>query len=129
MMQLEGFERQGMKTKMVCKLLRSLYGLKQASRVWNMQLHEFLIKIGFKRSNADTCLYVNVEISIFITIWVDDILIAGKDAQNIAKVKKQLGDQFNVKDLGLINHFLGMRLTRTTDGGVSIDQSMYVKDR
>ena len=59
---------------------------------------------------------------------MDDILIAGKDAQNIAKVKKQLGDQFNVKDLGLINHFLGMRLTRPIDGGISIDQSTYVKD-
>jgi Reverse transcriptase (RNA-dependent DNA polymerase) len=128
MMQPEGFERQGMKTKMVCRLLRSLYGLKQASRVWNMQLHEFLVKIGFRRSNADTCLYVNVEISIFIAIWVDDILIAGKGARNIAKVKKQLAGEFSMKDLGQITHFLGMRITRTADGDISIDQSTYVKD-
>jgi hypothetical protein len=128
MAQPEGFERQGEKSKMVCRVLRSLYGLKQASRVWNIQLHEFLIKIGFKRSNADTCLYVNVELSIIIAIWVDDILIAGKSAVNIAKVKGQLAGAFRMKDLGQLAHFLGMRVTRTSDGGISIDQSMYVKD-
>src|SRR5579859_352070 len=117
-----------MKGKMVCKLLRSLYGLKQASRVWNIQLHEFLIKIGFKRSNADTCLYINTELGIVITIWVDDILIAGKSKQNIAKVKGQLAGAFRMKDLGQLNHFLGMRVTRTSDGGILIDQSTYTKD-
>lgn len=128
MVQLEGFERQGAKGKMVCRLLRSIYGLKQASRVWNIQLHEFLIKIGFKRSNADTCLYVNAKLSIIIAIWVDDILIAGKSAQNIANVKKQLAGAFRMKDLGQLTHFLGMRVTRTPDGGISIDQSTYIKD-
>jgi len=120
MMQLEGFEIQGMKMKMVCRLLRSLYGLKQASRVWNIQLHEFLIKIGFRRSNADTCLYVN-DLNIVIAIWVDDILIAGKSAVNIAKVKKQLAGEFSMKDLG-------MRVTRTPDGDISIDQTTYIND-
>ena len=128
MTQPEGFERRGMKMKLVCKLLRSLYGLKQASRVWNIQLHEFLVKIGFKRSNADTCLYVNSEHGVVIAIWVDDILIAGKDAQNIAKVKKQLAGAFKMKDLGELSHFLGMRVTRTLDGDISIDQSTYIKD-
>ena len=127
MMQPEGFERQGMKMKMVCRLLRSLYGLKQASRVWNIQLHEFLIKIGFRRSNADTCLYVN-DLNIVIAIWVDDILIAGKNAANIAKVKKQLAGEFSMKDLGPISHFLGMRVTRTSDGDISIDQTTYIND-
>jgi Reverse transcriptase (RNA-dependent DNA polymerase). len=128
MIQPEGFERQGMKGKMVCRLLRSLYGLKQASRVWNIQLHEFLIKIGFKRSNADTCLYINSELGITIAIWVDDFLIAGKDRQNIAKVKGQLASTFRMKDLGQLTHFLGMRVTRISDGGISIDQSTYIKD-
>ena len=127
MVQPEGFERQGMKAKMVCRLLRSIYGLKQASRVWNIQLHEFLIKIGFKRSNADTCLYVNPNEGVIIAIWVDDIIVAGKSAVNIAKVKKQLAGVFKMKDLGQLNHFLGMQVTRT-NGDISIDQSMYIRD-
>jgi len=126
MTQPEGFERQGMKAKMVCRLLRSLYGLKQASRVWNMQLHEFLLKIGFRRSNADTCLYVNVEISIFIAIWVDDILIAGESAVNIAKVKKAARRRIQHKgsrsDKSLPRH------ARHQDGGRQhFDRSIHIR--
>ena len=126
MMQPEGFERQGLKAKMVCRLLRSLYGLKQASRVWNMQLHEFLLKIGFRRSNADTCLYVNVEISIFIAIWVDDILIAGESAVNIAKVKKAARRRIQHKgsrsDKSLPRH------ARHQDGGRQhFDRSIHIR--
>ena len=95
--------------------------------MWNIQLHEFLIKIGFKRSNVDTCLYVNTEPGIIIAIWVDDILIASKSRENIVKVKGQLAGVFRMKDLGNLTHFLGMRITRTSDG-TSIDQSMYIKD-
>jgi len=113
---------------MVCRLLRLIYGLKQASHVWNIQLHEFLIKIGFKRSNAETCLYVNTELGIVIAIWVDDILIASKSEQNIVKVKGQLAGTFRMKDLGQLNHFLGMRVTKSIDGNISINQSMYVRD-
>ena len=117
-----------MKERMVGRLLRSLYGLKQASRVWNTQLHEFLIKIGFKRSNADTCLYVNSNLGVVIAIWVDNILIASKSGQNIAKVKDQLAGAFKMKDLGQLSHFLGMRVTRTSDGEISINPSTYIKD-
>jgi len=99
-----------MKRKMVCRLLRSIYELKQASRVWNIQFHEFLNKIGFKQFNADTCLYVNTKLGITIAIWVDDIPIAGRRAQNIAKVEKQLAGAFTMKDLGELSHFLGMRV-------------------
>jgi len=97
-----------MKEKMVCRLLHSLYKLKQAFRIWNTQLHEFLIKIGFKWLNADTCLYVNSDLNVIIAIWVDDILIVGKNVSNIAKVKGQLARTFRMKDLRNLTHFLGM---------------------
>lgn len=117
-----------MKAKLVCKLLRSLYGLKQASCVWNIQLHEFMTKISFKRSNADTCLYVNDELGIAIAVWVDNILVTGKSGQNIVKVKSQLASTFKMKDLSQLTHFLSMQVTRTPDNGISIDQSTYIKD-
>jgi transposase InsO family protein len=128
MTQPEGFVAKGMKKELVCKLMRSLYGLKQASRVWNLQLHEYLVKIGFERSSADTCLYVNHQIGVIIAIWVDDLVIAGKDSRNIAKVKKQLAGAFKMKDLGELTHFLGMRVTKTSNGSITIDQRTYVWD-
>ena len=126
MAQPEGFVAKGMKAGMVCRLLRSIYGLKQASRVWNRRLHRFLIRIGFIQSKADPCLYVNHKRKIWITIWVDDLLIAGKDGNEIACIKKQLGDEFEMKDLGLIKHFLGMRITRE-NRSISIDQTGYIR--
>jgi transposase InsO family protein len=125
MMQPEGFVRMGMKRNMVCRLLRSLYGLKQAARVWNLKIHAFLVKIGFVRSSADPCLYIDVKRHLYITIWVDDLLIVGKNGTDIAKVKAQLSGEFKMKDLGKLEHFLGMRISRH-DGGISIDQNGYI---
>jgi len=128
MAQPEGFIAKGMKGHMVCRLLRSIYGLKQASRVWNQRLHRFLVKIGFTRSNADHCLYVNHERKIWITIWVDDLLIAGKDGKEIARLKQQLAGEFEMKDLGDVKHFLGMKITRDpVNGSILIDQTAYIR--
>ena len=126
MMQPEGFAKLGMKKDLVCRLLRSLYGLKQAARVWNQKIHAFLVKIGFVRSCADPCLYIDTKRNIYITIWVDDLLIAGKDGKQIAWVKQQLSKEFEMKDLGELKHFLGMRITRT-NGRTSIDQNGYIR--
>jgi len=60
-------------------------------------------------------------------IWVDDLLIAGKNGRDIAAVKAQLAGEFKMKDLGELKHFLGMKITRTPDGGISIDQSGYIR--
>jgi hypothetical protein len=125
MVQPGGFIKVGMKRNIVCRLLRSRYGLKQAARVWNQKIHAFLVKIGFVRSAADPCLYVDVKRSIYITIWVDDLLIVGKHGQDIANVKAQLAGEFEMKDLGELQHFLGMRITRQ-NGGISIDQNGYI---
>jgi transposase InsO family protein len=126
MMQPEGFIRMGMKRNMVCRLLRSLYGLKQAARVWNLKIHAFLIKIGFVRSSADPCLYIDVKRCLYITIWVDDLLIVGKHGSDIANVKAQLSREFEMKDLGELEHFLGMRISRV-NGGITIDQNGYIR--
>jgi len=79
MVQPEGFVRTGMKRNLVCQVLRSLYGLKQAAPVWNQKIDGFLIKIGFVRSDADPSLYIETKRNICITIWVNDLLIAGKN--------------------------------------------------
>jgi hypothetical protein len=93
-------------------LLPSLYGLKQAARVWNQKIHPFLLKIGFIRSRADLCLYIDVKHGIYITIWVDDLLIASKHGRDIATVKAQPTAEFEMKDFSELTHFLGMRISR-----------------
>jgi hypothetical protein len=126
MMQPEGFVRLGMERNLICRLLRSIYSLKQAARVWNQKIYTFLIKIGFIRSSADLCLYLDVKCGIYITIWVDDLLIAGKNGRDIANVKAQLSGEFEMKDLGKLTHFLGMRISQV-NGGITIDQNGYIR--
>jgi Reverse transcriptase (RNA-dependent DNA polymerase) len=117
----------GMKRNMVCRLLRSLYGLKQAARVWNLKIHAFLVKLGFVRSAADPCLYIDAKRVLYITIWVDDLLIVGKNGLDIANVKAQLSHEFEMKDLGQLEHFLGMRISRHQNGNIAIDQNGYIR--
>ena len=94
----------------VLRLNKALYGLKQSSRCWNDSFHNFAIKNGYKRSPYDSCLYSNED--NFMLIYVDDILITGKNIQDlIDKLKKE----FNTKDLGTINEFLGIKFDRKGD--------------
>ena len=72
----------------VCKLNRSIYGLKQASRAWNIKFHGFLIKSSFIRSSAQPCVYVMKETDCLtiIAIWVDDGLICGSDIKRLGRL-------------------------------------------
>ena len=125
-MQPEGVVRTGLKRNPLCRVLRSLYGLKQAARVWNQKIHGFLIKVGFVRSDVDPCLYIDTKRNIYITIWVDDLLIA-QEPTRYCGCKGAIGWEFEMKNLGELKHFLGMRITRNPDGGISIDQSGYIR--
>lgn len=86
MAQPEGFEKG---KGLVCRLNRSLYGLKQASRAWNERFHVFAEKLGFERGASDQCLYVkrNGNSSVFLVLYVDDMLIIGPHLKQIESVK------------------------------------------
>ena len=105
--QPKGFEQTGAKgEKLVCKLNRSLYGLKQSGRNWNNLLHSHLVEQGFQQSAADHCVYnrqSGKELTIVI-IWVDDIIIASTNDPILMSVKKSLSQRFKMKDLGLSFH-------------------------
>jgi Reverse transcriptase (RNA-dependent DNA polymerase) len=124
--QPEVFIRMEMKRNTVCRLLQSLYGLKQAAHVSNLKIHAFPVKLGFVRSSADPCLYIDIKLCIYITIWVDNLLIASREGRNIAKFKGQLATEFEIKDLGYLEHFLGMTIMRGPNGDVSIDENGYI---
>ena len=109
MKQPEGFVFKGQE-RLVCKLKRSIYGLKQSPRCWNSALDNYL-KMGFIQAMSDPCLYIASEGEPFIIgIYVDDIPLVGKSDQRMAEVKKALAMQFEVKDVGELHYFLGMKI-------------------
>nr|KYP31853.1 Retrovirus-related Pol polyprotein from transposon TNT 1-94 [Cajanus cajan] len=114
MEQPEGFAEPG-KEHLVCRLKKSLYGLKQAPRQWYKKFDLFMAQHNFKKTSADQCVFVknyeNGE-SIILLLYVDDMLIVGKDKTKIAALKKALSKSFAMKDLGSVKKILGMKIIR-----------------
>ena len=111
----------------VCKLQKSLYGLKQAPRVWNQKLHAFLTSKNLKlvRTEADHSLYVGN--NLVIAVYVDDLKIAARGKGLTEQVKVSLAKEFEMKDLGEINHYLGMQIIRDREARtIHINQRAYV---
>nr|GEX38224.1 hypothetical protein [Tanacetum cinerariifolium] len=99
----------------VCKLNKSLYGLKQTSKKWNQELLKFLVTLGFIQSKHDYLLFVKTQGALFTValVYVDDILLTGNSIQDIKDIKLALDNKFTIKDLGLVRYFLGIELCNT----------------
>ena len=105
MKQPEGFVDKD-RDHLVCRLKRSIYGLKQSPRCWNSALDAQLKKMGFVQTTSDPCLYTSTEGETFIiAVYVDDILLAGKSDKQIKEVKEALAKQFEVKDMGELHYY------------------------
>ncbi|KAB2628158.1 hypothetical protein D8674_032953 [Pyrus ussuriensis x Pyrus communis] len=119
-----GFGRKG-ETR-VCKLHKSLYGLKQASRQWFIKLSCALRKVGYQQSKADYSLFVRNHDGKFtaLLVYVDDIILAGNNIQAIEDTKSFLFKQFKLKDLGQLRYFLGIEIARSSKG-ITLSQRKY----
>ena len=104
--------------KLVCKLHKSIYGLKQASRQWNLKFTEAVVKIGFVQSKADYSMYTRGSNSSFVVLllYVDDIVISGPNKSIISDIIKQLSSVFRLKNLGDLKYFLGLEVARSSKG-------------
>ena len=113
----------------VCELQRSLYGLKQASRQWNIKLTKFLVSKGFKQSRSDYSLFTKKMNGLytFVLVYVDDLLISGDDQSSVAAIKSHLHTTFTIKDLGLARYFLSIELARSSQG-TFLNQRKYILD-
>ncbi|KAK8685928.1 hypothetical protein V6N13_124959 [Hibiscus sabdariffa] len=98
----------------VCKLQRSIYGLKQASRSWNLRFNDAIKEFGFIRNEDKPCVYKKFSGSIvsFLILYVDDILIIGNDIPTLQSVKAWLSSCFSMKDLGEAAYILGVKIYR-----------------
>ena len=115
--------------KLVWKLRKSLYGLKQSGRNWNNLLHSHLIADGFTQSLVDTCVYVknshDENEMCIVLVWVDDILLVTKSEVAMTNIKKSLSKHFHMKDLGPISWFLGIEFEHEKDS-ISMGQAQYI---
>jgi len=113
----------------VWKLRKSLYGLKQASHVWNKLLDGTLKKLGFNRCGKDTCVYLyRLENKfIILAVHVDDMLIVSNSNLKLTEMKLNLTKYFKVKDLGEVKFLLGIEVIRDRKSGlIELSQQVYI---
>ena len=113
MMQPEGFVAND-SGKLVCRLKKSIYGLKQASRQWYLKFHSVVASYGFVENKVDQCIYCKVSGRkfIFLILYVDDILLASSDLGLLHETKRMLSNNFDMKDLGEASFVLGIEIHR-----------------
>jgi hypothetical protein len=94
----------------VCKLQRSIYGLKQSPRAWYAHLSARLYQLGFVSSKADTSLFIfsQGDICIYMLVYVDDIVIVGSTSAVVDRLVQSLSESFPIKDMGKLDYFLGL---------------------
>jgi len=113
----------------VLRLLKALYGLRQASRRWNKTIHRILLKLGFVQSEADPCLYVYSDGDVFMIIYVDDILIAHVKEFNIDPLITKLGEHFDIGSKEELKYFIGIQIVRDrANRKIHCLQSRYIQD-
>ena len=112
------------------ELVKAIYGLKQASRVWNETFHEFVCSIGFQVSDFDPCLYLKIASGecVLLLVYVDDVLVTGSSTDMIAHTKSDLKTRFEMTDSGKCAFVLGIELVENNDGSVTMCQRRYVDD-
>ena len=114
--------------KLLWRLNKSFYGLKQAANNWYKELANFLLRQGVTRSRNDYCFFARAETEghTFILVWVDDIIVASRSLTVISDVKKALEATFHMEDSGRLHWFLDLRVRRE-EGKVTVDQKRYIE--
>jgi hypothetical protein len=130
MQQPYGYEVKG-KEKLVCRLKKSLYSLKKAPRQWYLKFDKFMTEQGYSRCHSDHYVYFKRMENgsyIILLLYVDDMLVAGSNTQDINVLKNKLANSFAMKDLGAAKKILGTRITRDRKNRkLTLSQGGYIK--
>ncbi|CAL2246130.1 unnamed protein product [Prunus armeniaca] len=120
---------QGCDSNLVCKLHKSIYGLKQSPRSWYSKLSSVLEAVDFPLSNADSSLFIRIGFvgKLVVLIYVDDLIITGDNGEEITNLKHSLHQKCALKDLGVLKYFLGIEM-ETSHKGLFLNQHKYVLD-
>ena len=113
----------------ICKLQKSIYGLKQASRSWNIHFDEVVKGFGFIKNEEEPCVYKRASGSavVFLVLYVDDILLIGNDIPILEATKSSLEKSFSMKDLGEAAYILGIKIYRDRSKRlIGLSQDTYI---
>ncbi|GJZ24749.1 ribonuclease H-like domain-containing protein [Tanacetum coccineum] len=113
----------------VCLLQRSLYGLKQAPRAWFQRFTAYAARVGFLHSRCDSSLFIYRQGSdtAYLLVYVDDIVLTASSTALLQRIIASLHAEFSMTDLGSLNYFLGVSVTRNTSG-MFLSQQKYATD-
>ena len=125
--QPEGFLKKGQEYK-VYKLIKALYGLRQAPRAWYARLSKCLGELGFVKCPYEHAVYTRREGGevLVVAVYVDDLLVTGTSVENINKFKKEMSSVFDMSDLGKLSYYLEMEVNQR-DGHIELRQTAYAK--
>ena len=127
MMQPQGFTDG---TDRVCHLIKTLYGLKQSGREWNKEFNTKLVGRNFKRTQSDPCVYIRQDQhhTEIVTVWVDDLLLFTNAEKRMKQLKRELGELFEVTDLGEPSKIVGIEISRDRKAGtLRLTQTKYIE--
>ena len=128
MEQPEGFKSHDQQQK-VYKLLKSIYGLKQASMSWNLKFDETTKTYGFKQNIYEPCVYklINNGSVVFVILYIDDIFLIGNEIGNLSEVKNWIAEQFQMKYLGEVSYVLGIQIIQDRKNKLlALSQASYM---
>ena len=110
-----GCEKRGQKNK-VCRLKKSLNGLKQSPRAWFGRFTKSMLDRGYSQSQVDHTLFIKLSsigrVTVLI-VYVDDIIVTGDDNEEMLGLKVYLVKEFEIKDLGSLRYFLEIEVVRS----------------
>ncbi|SGY55152.1 BQ5605_C006g03978 [Microbotryum silenes-dioicae] len=115
----------------VLRLRRSIYGLKQAGRIWNRHIDTSLRSLGYKATGTDHCIYSHIDDQQrphYIALYVDNLLIVSPVLDEIERVISGLEQRYGVKRLGPAEYILGIQIRRLDDGSIALSQERYIMD-
>jgi hypothetical protein len=116
----------------VCKLKRSIYGLRQGPRAWNDRLTNDLKRLGYKAFQYAESIFwrSKFDMKIYLLVYVDDIMLisSSHNQTDIQYVKDEIAGLYKIKDLGKAVFFLGIKLDYDKDGNIKLSQARYIEN-
>ena len=123
-----GYEKKGQKHK-VCRLKKSLYGVKQAPRAWYSRIDSYLLENGFDKCEGEPTIYIKEKDGkiLIVVLYVDDFIFRSNDYCLIVSFKTVMKEEFEITDMGLLRYFLGIEVDQN-ENGIFISQEKYVNE-